>query len=85
LKHAVILLCPDERTALEQTCCRHCDHRGWRLWDVNARTTHVHVIVSAAGGRTICDQLKAICTGRLREQWPEFRDRPVWTYGGDWK
>jgi hypothetical protein len=31
------------------------------------------------------DQLKANGTRGLREQWPAFCDRPVWTFGGDWE
>ena len=31
------------------------------------------------------DQLKANCTRVLRERWPQFVDRPVWTTGGDWQ
>src|SRR5688572_1633661 len=59
LKHAVILLSPEQRAVVEQSCRRHCDHRGWRLWEVNARTTHVHVVVTAleCSGRTVRDQL----------------------------
>jgi hypothetical protein len=31
------------------------------------------------------DQLKANCTRSLRERFAIFRDRPVWTVGGDWR
>ena len=47
LKHDVILLSPEQRVAVEQECQRHCDHRGWRLWEINARSSHVHVVVTA--------------------------------------
>jgi len=86
LKHKVVLLSSSQRLVVEHECRRHCGHRGWRMWAVNARTTHVHIVVSAPGysGRTVRDQLKANCTRGLREQWPVFRDRPVWTVSGDW-
>jgi REP element-mobilizing transposase RayT len=86
LTHRVLLLTADQRQAVEQQCQAHCDHRGWKLWAVNARTTHVHCVVTAAGynGKTVRDQLKANATGALRKQWPGFRDRPVWSVGGDW-
>jgi hypothetical protein len=81
------LLTADQRQAVEQQCQAHCDHRVWKLWAVNARTTHVHCVVTAAGysGRTVRDQLKANATGALRKQWSAFRDRPVWSHGGDWE
>lgn len=87
LKHDVILLSPEQQLIVERECRRHCTHRGWRLWEVNARSNHVHVVVTAAGcsGKPVRDQLKANCTRGLREQWPVFRDRPVWTVGGDWE
>jgi REP element-mobilizing transposase RayT len=87
LKHDVILLSEEQRVVVEQQCQRHCDHRGWHLWVVNARSNHVHVVVTASrySGKTVRDQLKANCTRELREQWPVFCDRPVWTVGGDWE
>ena len=86
LKHEVLLLSPDERAAVERQCERHCQHRAWHPWTVNARSNHVHVVVTAAGfsGKAVRDQLKAKATRALRERWPHFRDRPVWTVGGDW-
>jgi REP element-mobilizing transposase RayT len=87
LNHAVLLLSPAQRETVEQRCERHCEHRGWRLWEVNARSNHVHVVVSAPryAGDLVRDQLKANCTRTLRERWPAFAGRPVWTHGGDWE
>jgi hypothetical protein len=87
LKYDVILLSPERRTVVEQECRRHCDHRGWHLWAVNARSSHVHVVVTGDGcsGKTIRDQLKTNCTRGLREQWSQYCDRSVWTVGGDWE
>jgi len=86
LKHEVMLLSPEQRVVVECECQRHCDYRGWHLWAANARSTHVHIVVTAAGysGKTVRDQLKANGTRGLRERWPQFRDRAVWTVGGDW-
>ena len=83
----MVLLSPEQRAILEQECQRHCDHRGWRLWAVNARSNHVHAVVTATeySGKTVRDQLKANCTRGLREHWTVFSDRPVWTVGGDWE
>src|SRR5688500_14822741 len=49
LKYEVILLSTEQRAIVERQCQEHCDHRGWRLWEVNARTNHVHAVVSAPG------------------------------------
>jgi hypothetical protein len=86
LKHVVILLSAEQRAVVERECRRHCEIRGWHPWAINARSTHVHTVVTAPGcsGRTVRDQLKANTTRALRERWPVFRDRPVWTVGGDW-
>jgi hypothetical protein len=83
----VILLSPEQRDIVAAECRRHSAHRGWHLWEVNARSTHVHVVVTANGysGQTVRNQLKANCTRGLRDRWIQFRDRPVWTVGGDWE
>jgi REP element-mobilizing transposase RayT len=87
LKHEVICLSPQQRAVVEHECQRHCETRGWHRWAVNARSTHIHAVITAPGcsGRTIRDQLKANATRALRERWPVFCDRPVWTVGGDWE
>ena len=87
LKHPILLLSDQQRTTVEKECQQHCDHRGWHLWTVDARTNHVHVVVTAIGysGAIVRDQLKANSTRGLREQWEQFLDRPVWTAGGDWQ
>ena len=87
LTHPVILLTPEQRVIVGSECQRHCDHRGWRLWAVNARSNHVHAVVTALGysGKVDRDQLKANCTRGLREQWTVFCDRPVWTVGASTK
>lgn len=85
LKHDVILLNDDHRKSVESEIEFHCQNRGWKLWVVNARTNHVHVVVTAAGylGDKIRDQLKANCTREIREIDNRFVDRPVWTTKGD--
>jgi hypothetical protein len=86
LKYPILLLSLEQRAVVENECHRHCSHRRWRLWEVNARSNHVHAVVTACGyaGDVVRDQLKANCTRGLREQWTEFQDRQVWTTGGDW-
>ncbi len=87
LKYAIVTLTDPMQQAVESECQRHCAHRGWRLWAVNVRTNHIHVVVTATdyAGKTVRDQLKANSTRGLRERWETFYDRPVWTTGGDWE
>lgn len=87
LKHDVILLTESHRRTVSSAVAKHCNHRGWVLHIDNPRSNHVHVVVSAKGydGRTVRDQLKANATGALRRSCSEFKDRKVWTTGGDWK
>ncbi len=85
LNHEIILLGKNHRSIVEQQIEAHCEHRDWKLWIVNPRTNHVHVVVTAAGyeGKTVQDQLKANATGTLRRYDSQFVDRPVWTTKGD--
>jgi REP element-mobilizing transposase RayT len=85
LNHDVLTLNADQRLVVEAEIQKHCKHRGWTLWAANARSTHVHVVVTAVDvpSKTIRDQLKANCTRALREKWADFRERPAWTVGGD--
>ena len=84
MKHDDVRLRPQDRKTVEDACCQHCLHRGWILHAVNARSNHVHVVVSGyENPETIRDQLKANCTTRLRSQPdPMIRDR-TWTKKGD--
>ena len=79
-----VLLQHHDRKCVESACQSHCDHRGWRLLAVNARTNHVHVVaVVDVNPQKARDQLKANCTQALRKQSePLIRDR-TWTRGGD--
>ncbi len=87
LKHEVILLDTDQRAAVKVEIERFCLFRNWKLWMSNPRSNHVHVVVSASGysGSKVRDQIKANCTRIIRERWPLFVDRPVWTVSGDWQ
>jgi REP element-mobilizing transposase RayT len=84
LKHEVILLRDEQRLVVAAEINRLCEFRKWKLWIANPRSNHVHVVVSASGYRAmqVRDQIKANCTRVLRQQWPVFGDRPVWTVGG---
>jgi len=87
LKYDVILLGKDQRSAVENEIARLCDFRKWKLWNTNVRSNHVHIVVSAPeyNGAKVRDQIKANCTRVIRQGWPVFINRPVWTVGGDWQ
>ena len=87
LKHDVIVLDQGEREVANAEIHRLSEFRGWKCWAANARSNHVHVVVTAPkySGARVRDQLKANCTRVLRECSSVFADRPVWTVGGDWE
>ena len=62
------LLNRSERNIVEQTIRNHCQLRKWKLFAVNCRSNHLHVVVSAnVHPDEIRRQLKAWCTRRLKE------------------
>jgi REP element-mobilizing transposase RayT len=71
-----------QRDTVERAIHEHCDFRGWVLHAATCRTTHVHVVVSAAE-RTpdgVLGSLKARCSRQLSQGAKE----PLtwWTRGG---
>ena len=84
LRHPVFTLSVAERQVVKSTVEIHTNIRNWKLWAMNARTNHVHVVISAQSDLwdVIRDQLKAYCTRDLRLDFSRWRGRPVWTKGG---
>ena len=81
MRESEFLLSNDDRKVVEATVEEHCKIRGWILHRVNARSNHVHVVVTATGfaPETVRDQLKAWCTRKLK---PQHQDRErFWTEG----
>jgi REP element-mobilizing transposase RayT len=71
-----VLLTVEQRRVVHETVEAHCKLRGWKLYAVNARTNHVHVVVTAdCDPETVMNQLKAWCSRRLNER---FERRAVW-------
>ncbi len=69
MKESTFRLSGEQREIVEETIGRHCKIRNWRLHAVNARSNHVHVVVTAPGYKpeTVRDQIKAWCTRKLKE------------------
>jgi len=70
-----------QRAIVAQAIQRHCEHRGWWLGAVNARTNHVHCVLSCPGTppQVAAGQLKAWATRRLREQGEFAKQQRIWT------
>lgn len=64
-----LTLDPEQRRIVEDTIAAHCRIRGWHAHAVNARTQHVHVVVTAPGRSPdeVMNQFKAWCTRKLKE------------------
>jgi len=84
MKFPEVRLRPHDRQTVEEACRLHCCHRTWCLHAVNARSNHVHVVVSGnEKPESIRDQLKANCTSRLRRQPDPLICERIWTKKGD--
>jgi hypothetical protein len=49
----VVVLAPDQRRIVHAVVVEHCRIRGWPLHACNARTNHVHVVVTAPVDPTV--------------------------------
>ena len=79
MKEPAFLLSIADRKVVADTIGKHCEVRRWYLHAVNARSNHVHVVVTAPeyAPDTVSDQFKAWCTKKLKPYYPN-RDR-FWT------
>jgi REP element-mobilizing transposase RayT len=65
---SAVVLNEDQRDLVEQTIRDHCRIRGWLLHAVNARTNHVHVVVTAErNAAEVMNQFKAWCSRKLSD------------------
>jgi REP element-mobilizing transposase RayT len=69
LRYSRVSLNPAQRFLIEATIEAHCEVRRWKLHAVNARTNHIHVVVTAPGIHpdVVMNQFKAWCSRRLNE------------------
>lgn len=62
------ILSANERVVVERQVAETCAFRCWKLFAVNCRTNHIHVVVSARPNpRIVRSQLKAWCTRALND------------------
>ena len=68
MKEDAVVLSLSQRAIVEQTIEAHCNIRKWQLHTVNARTNHVHVVVTAdRNPDEVMDQFKAWCSRKLSD------------------
>ncbi|HEY3816503.1 MAG TPA: hypothetical protein VGL81_04995 [Polyangiaceae bacterium] len=83
LRGPAVLLSRPARDIVEQVIADVCAHRGWMLRAANARTNHVHAVVSAAREpEAILVTVKAWATRRLVEAGRVQRGTHVWSRHG---
>ncbi|MBC7834718.1 MAG: transposase [Phycisphaerales bacterium] len=69
---------------MQEVVERHCALRGWKLWAVNARSNHVHVVVDCGevAPEDAMSQFKAWSTRELRSAGYVEAAARVWTEHG---
>ncbi len=68
LKHPPVILKPLQRELIESAIREICTTRKWTLWVTNARTNHIHSVISAlCKPERIRSAIKANATKKLRE------------------
>jgi REP element-mobilizing transposase RayT len=83
LKHPPVELDAERRFVVDAAIRSVCAHRGWRLRALHVRSTHVHVVVSAAPApERVMNDFKAWSTRRMREAGALPREIEPWSYHG---
>jgi REP element-mobilizing transposase RayT len=63
-----VILTIAQRTVVTRTIGAHCELRQWKLHAADARTNHVHIVVSAKKSPgEVMNQLKAWCSQKLSD------------------
>jgi hypothetical protein len=69
LKQAPVRLSLRQRMIVHESFSETCKNRNWIPWAINARTNHVHSVITAdCGSKKARTILKAAATKRLREK-----------------
>lgn len=82
LKQPVIILNALQRVAAEAAVRELCERRKYHLRAINARSNHVHSVVSVrAKPERLVDAFKAAATKRLREEKLFPKELQIWSRG----
>ena len=83
MKQQPFLLSPEQREIVEAAIHEVCQHRGYELRAINARSNHVHVVVSAQSKpEPIRDAFKSYTTRTLRDAHLIGEQTRPWERGG---
>ena len=75
-----------QREVVKDAICETCTMRHWELWSVNARTNHVHAVVSAnKKPDLVLSALKANATRAMREAGLWTSELSPWEFRGSKK
>ena len=86
LKHPPVRLTHLQRKVVKDSIKEICNERDWGLWAANARSNHVHIVVSAAcKSKEVQASLTARATKNMREQRCWAHDYSPWADGGSRK
>jgi len=82
MKHLPVYLSQEQRDNVAQSIAEVCQFRHWKLWEVNVRTNHVHVVLSSEElSKKILRDLKTRSTMNLKSS-GLFDQEKLWTRGG---
>lgn len=83
LQHEPVLIDAALRGVIETAIREVCENRGWKLYAINVRTNHVHVVVwSNIDPERTMSSFKAWATRRMREAGLIGKDSKFWTRHG---
>ena len=83
LRHSPVIFNSEQRQSVEQAIRQTCELRKWTLRAVNARTNHIHSVVSTAVRPELAlNALKANATRQLRQAGHWDAARSPWSDGG---
>ena len=82
LKHKPFTLAENQRKVVKAAIEEVCEHRGYKLQAINARSNHVHSVVSAQiKPKLIIEAFKSYATRKLRENSLVEIETKVWVRG----
>ena len=82
-KNTPVTFEPKHRQIIFETIREVCAYRHWCLFAIHVRTNHVHVVVSVdTEPEKALHDFQAYATRHLRQAYPIFKDRKIWTRHG---
>ncbi|MHC5110317.1 MAG: transposase [Planctomycetota bacterium] len=83
MAHSEISLDHHARLVVEISIRDVCSHRDWSLYAANVRSNHVHVVIAAPQSpERVMNDLKVICTRRLKDGAVFNNQQKIWSRHG---